>query len=257
MYYMGIDIGSTATKVVILDENKEITATSAVQLGTGSSGPQKALEDVFDKLEISFDDIEFTVVTGYGRTMFDRADLNMSEITCHAKGVFASVPGVRTIIDIGGQDVKALRLSETGMVDQFVMNDKCAAGTGRFLEVMSKILEVDVSELGELSMQAENAISISNTCTVFAESEVISSLSNGHSREDVAAGIHKSVAKRVTGLAKRAGIVPVVVLTGGVARNKGMLKALETEMSCEIKTPENPQLTGALGAAILAVEKSV
>ena len=162
------------------------------------------------------------------------------------------IPTVRTVIDIGGQDAKALKLDENGIMLNFLMNDKCAAGTGRFLDVMAKIVEVDVSDLGDISIKSKNEVSISNTCTVFAESEVISHLSNDIAIEDIVAGIHTSVAKRVASLVKRLGVKEDVVMVGGVAKNSGVVKAMEKELGTKIIVPDIPQLTGALGAAIYA-----
>ncbi|NLB52412.1 MAG: 2-hydroxyglutaryl-CoA dehydratase, partial [Syntrophomonadaceae bacterium] len=201
-------------------------------------------------------DISKLVVTGYGRMTFPDADEQISEITCHAKGVHFLVPNARTIIDIGGQDAKVIKLDNQGYVSNFVMNEKCAAGTGRFLEVMARVLEIDVSRLGELGEQAENIVPISSTCTVFAESEVISQLAAGKHIPDIVAGIHQSVARRVAGLTGRVGLTPQVVMTGGVAKNIGVVKAMEKELKVPIIVAPRSQLTGALGAALIAFESS-
>jgi predicted CoA-substrate-specific enzyme activase len=239
VYVLGIDIGSTSSKAVILSSNKIITAAAAVTGGAGTTGPVRALDDVFVKSALGWEDIGRTVATGYGRISFKQADNQISEITCHTLGVHHLLPAVRTIIDIGGQDMKAMSISKEGMVSRFVMNDKCAAGTGRFLEVMARVLETDVSQLGTLAEQADTIIDISNTCTVFAESEVISRMASGVKPADIAAGIHKSVARRVAGLATRVGVTPLVALTGGVARNQGIVKALSLELGQTISVPPN------------------
>ncbi len=257
MYTIGIDIGSTACKAVALKDGKEIAGSSVIQTGTGTSGPGRVYEDVFKAAKLAAEDVSRIVVTGYGRLTFDKADNQISELSCHAKGVHFLLPNARTIIDIGGQDAKALKLSPAGTLTGFVMNDKCAAGTGRFLDVMAKILEVDVGGLAELSAKSTERISISNVCTVFAESEVISQLAAGKKREDIAAGIHMSVANRVAGLARRVGIEPDVVLTGGVAQNLGVVRAMSEILEMNIIPAPMPQLTGALGAAIFAYDEAI
>ncbi|PKM73218.1 MAG: 2-hydroxyglutaryl-CoA dehydratase [Firmicutes bacterium HGW-Firmicutes-16] len=257
MYTIGIDIGSTACKAVALKDGKEIVGSSIIQTGTGTSGPGRVYEDVFKAAGLMPEGVSRIVVTGYGRLTFEKADNQISELSCHAKGVHFLMPQARTIIDIGGQDAKALKLSPAGTLTGFVMNDKCAAGTGRFLDVMAKILEVDVGELAELSSRSTERISISNVCTVFAESEVISQLAAGKKREDIAAGIHMSVANRVAGLARRVGIEPDVVLTGGVAQNLGVIRAMSEILEMNILPAPMPQLTGALGAAIFAYDEAI
>ena len=256
MYTMGIDIGSTSSKAVIMEDGSRIVASCVVAVGTGTSGPQRVIEDAMQAADLDKEDIEYIIATGYGRRSIAGANEQISEITCHARGVHFLLPSTRTIIDIGGQDVKVIRVDENGSVMNFVMNEKCAAGTGRFLEVMARVLECKVSELSMLSRQAKQAVPISSTCTVFAESEVISRLAGGNSREDVVAGIHDSVARRVASLGKRVGLIPDIVMTGGVALNDGVVKAMMQELKTEIKTSPLPQLTGAVGAALLAYQKA-
>lgn len=255
MYVLGIDIGSTATKAVILNENKDLLYCSVCALGTGTSGAQRVMDDLFDNNKLSWDDVAFSVATGYGRQRFQFANKQISEISCHARGVNYLMPGTRTVIDIGGQDAKALRLKENGTLDNFIMNEKCAAGTGRFLDVMAGVLESDVSSLGELDAQSVHPVEISSTCTVFAESEVISHLSMGEEIPDIVAGIHKSVAKRTAGLVKRLGpIESPVAMSGGVALNKGVVSALERELGASIAVSGKSQMCGALGAALYALD---
>lgn len=256
MYTMGIDIGSASSKVVILKDGEEILAEVVIPVGTGTTGPQRALEEAFNKAGISRQDITRTVATGYGRMMFDGADEQISEITCHAKGVHFLLPNTRTIIDIGGQDAKVIKLDAKGIVSNFVMNEKCAAGTGRFLEVMARVLETEVSNLANIGEESNHIIPISSTCTVFAESEVISQLSLGKNRPDVVAGIHQSVARRVAGLVGRLGLESIVVITGGVAKNFGVVKAMEKELKTTIEIAPKSQITGALGAALIAYENA-
>lgn len=257
MYVLGIDIGSASSKVVILSDTRAIVATAVASGGAGTTGPDRVLDEVFGKSGLEWADVSRTIATGYGRIGFKNANNQISEITCHALGVHHLVPSVQTIIDIGGQDVKAMSIAKDGMVSKFAMNDKCAAGTGRFLEVMARVLETDISKLGDLAGQADSIVDVSNTCTVFAESEVISRLASGVKASNVAAGIHKSVARRVAGLAVRVGVKPTVVLTGGVAQNQGIVDALSDELKQPITVSPNCQITGALGAALIACKDMV
>ena len=256
MYTMGLDFGSTASKGVILKDGTEIVATATITSGAGTSGPARVKEELQQKSGFLESDMAAIVVTGYGRMTYKGANKQISELSCHARGVHFLIPEARTVIDIGGQDAKALRLDKNGRLVNFVMNDKCAAGTGRFLDVMANILETQVSKLGELSEAANEVVGISSTCTVFAESEVISHLSSGASTENIAAGIHASVAVRVSALAKRVGIEDQVVMVGGVARNTGVVKAMENALGVKIKVPDMAQLTGALGAALFAFDEA-
>ena len=250
IYTMGMDIGSTASKCLILKNGTEIAASAVIPAGTGTSGPKRAQEEALEKAGIRMDDIAVKTATGYGRNTFSGADKIVSELSCHAIGIHAIFPEVRTLIDIGGQDAKAIRVTENGRLDNFVMNDKCAAGTGRFLDVMARVLELDVSELAEKSAQAKNVVNISSTCTVFAESEVISQLSNNVDLCDLVAGIHRSVAVRTAALARRLGIAEPVAMSGGVALNAGVVKALEEELGLQISVSPLAQLNGAYGAAV-------
>ena len=185
-YYLGVDIGSSSSKAVVLDKQSNIRGSHIVNLGTGSKGPGLAIEGALSAAGISRSDITKTVVTGYGRMIFEGADRQITEISCHARGAKFMVPGAHTVIDIGGQDAKVIRVKSDGRVENFVMNDKCAAGTGRFLEVMARVLDVDIAGLSELAKQGADGVNISSTCTVFAESEMISQLAAGKSIEDVA-----------------------------------------------------------------------
>ncbi len=256
MYALGIDVGSTTSKCVLLNEKKEIVHHILLVAGTGTNGPARLMEQLFADTGISRSDIAYVCATGYGRKTFDEADGEMSELSCHAKGVSEKYPDVRTIIDIGGQDAKVLSLNSRGKMMNFLMNDKCAAGTGRFLDVMANILQIDISDLEKEALSAGEPVKISSTCTVFAESEVISQLANGADRKAVIAGICNSVASRVAGLAKRTGVKEKVFMSGGVARNGGVRAALEKELSTEIIYDDFSQMMGAYGAALYAFEKS-
>lgn len=254
IYTMGVDIGSTASKCLILKNGTDISGYAVIGAGTGTSGPKRSVDQALNNAGITRSAVSGITATGYGRNTFAEADWIVSELSCHAIGIHAVFPDVRTLIDIGGQDAKAIRVSMAGKLENFVMNDKCAAGTGRFLDVMAHVLELDVSELAEKDAMAENIVNISSTCTVFAESEVISQLSNNVNICDLAAGIHRSVAVRTAGLAKRLGIVEPVAMSGGVALNSGAVRALEEELGIDIKIPALPQSIGAYGAAIYAWE---
>ena len=256
IYTLGIDIGSTASKCVMLADGKDIVAKSLISVGAGTSGPQRAIDEVLSSAGKKREDMAYILATGYGRnSLMDFADKQMSELSCHAKGAHFLFPEVHTVIDIGGQDVKVLQI-ENGVMTNFAMNDKCAAGTGRFLDVMARVLEVDVKDLGRLGAMSTKYVGISSTCTVFAESEVISQLAMGTDKCDIINGIHRSVAGRVAGLAHRIGVRDQVVMTGGVAQNQGIVKALQDELGHEIHTSPLTQYNGALGAALFAFDKA-
>ncbi|MEF2846169.1 MAG: acyl-CoA dehydratase activase [Eggerthellaceae bacterium] len=256
MYTLGIDIGSTSSKAVVLEDGERIIARALYSLGTGTSGASRVIDDLFENAGLSWEDIAYCIATGYGRQRFEQADEEISELSCHALGMNYLIPGVRTIIDIGGQDVKVLSLNEQGTLEKFVMNEKCAAGTGRFLDVMAGVLETSTDELGILDAQSIEPVKISSTCTVFAESEVISHLAEGDSIPDIVAGIHNSCAQRTAGLARRLGVTEPVGMSGGVARNTGVVHAREREIGAPIAVPGDCQFAGAIGAALKACQKA-
>ena len=249
-YTMGVDIGSTASKCLILKDGEEIAAFSVIASGTGTSGPGRAVSEALEKAGLSMDDIACVTATGYGRNTYEAADYTLSELSAHAIGAHAVFPEARTLIDIGGQDAKAIRINEQGKLENFIMNDKCAAGTGRFLDVMARVLELEVSELEKRDAAAESTVRISSTCTVFAESEVISQLAKNVDINALVKGIHESVAVRTASLVRRLGIEEPVAMSGGVAKNSGVVRALERELGLTIKVSPIAQLGGAYGAAI-------
>ena len=252
MYFAGVDIGSTMTKVVVTDKAGDLL--SVIKGPTGAEYRQLANEVMRQALKqagLRIDDVSYIVATGYGRLSVPFADRQITELSCHARGVYSLFPGVRTAIDIGGQDAKCLKI-DNGRLVSFVMNDKCAAGTGRFLEVTAATLGIKLEDMGEISLKATRKIQISNLCTIFAQQEVVALLSRGEKLENIIAGLHDALASRVAALARRLGIEPDLVLTGGVAKNIGMVKAMKESLGCEILVPEEPLITGALGAAILA-----
>lgn len=258
-YFAGIDIGSTAIKIVLIDESGDIVAHQTSP--TGSHFHRNTLESfniILERTGLKRDDVAYIISTGYGRKLFKEADESISEITANAAG--ARIIGkdygtVRTIVNIGGQDSKVILLYDAGHVKNFVMNDRCAAGTGRFLEMTARNLGVEVDELGTMHLNAKGIpLTINSTCTVFAESEIITLLANGYGPEEIIAGVHYSIAKRIVRLAKRIGIEDMVFFDGGPAMNRGLVAAMEDELMRHIIVPEIPQITTALGAAVIARE---
>jgi len=252
----GVDVGSIFTKVVIIDaESRDIISFSIMRSGAShENASRSAAENALKAAGMSFDDLAYVVSTGYGRSRVPFADRQITEITCHARAAKFFFPDAHTIIDIGGQDSKVIRIDDDGKVVNFVMNDRCAAGTGRFLEVMAAALEVDLEKLSELARKAKRHVEVSSVCAVFAESEVISLIASGHEKTDIAAAIFRAIARRITGMVGQLGIQERVVMTGGVAKNEGVVRALEERLKVEIAVPEEPQIAGALGAALFAAE---
>lgn len=258
-YFAGIDIGSTAIKIAITDENKELVSHKISASGSMFyKYAKQALKELLNELDIDENDLVYTVATGYGRKLFKEADENISEITANAIGARAAAKDscdIKTIINIGGQDSKAISLDNEGNVINFAMNDRCAAGTGKFLDVVAMNLEIEVDELEKYHFKSLGTpLAINSTCAVFAESEIIGLLGNNHSVEDIVAGVHYSIAKRIIKLVKRVGIKESIYFDGGPALNSGLVNAIENELGKEIFIPKYPQITTSFGAAILAVE---
>jgi predicted CoA-substrate-specific enzyme activase len=250
--FAGIDAGSRAIKIVLVDDNLRLVSSGMVKQGVHADQLAASLfDDILTQCCRSQSDVQSTVATGYARNQISFADSTITEITCHACGVHHLVPNARTIIEIGGQDSKLLKLDVKGVVQDFAMNDRCAAGTGRFLEVVSDRLDVNLEELGKMAIKSTNPAQISSMCIVFAETEIIGLLAGGAAPEDIVAGVQQSIATRISAMAGRNMPSPVV-FTGGVARVPGMVKALETVLDREVTIVPDPQFTGALGAAILA-----
>lgn len=260
-YFGGCDVGSTYTKAVILDERGEIVSSTTIRSKINSvESAEMAMAEVISKVEgiSQIADLTYLIGTGYGRNKVPQAHENISEISCHAMGVHVVDPNVKAIIDIGGQDVKGIAVDEDGTVMTFAMNDKCAAGTGRFFEAMARAFECSLTEFSEMSLRAKNVIPITSQCTVFAESEVITLVGEGQPREDIAAGIEQAVAKRCFVMAKKAGAKDAITLTGGCAKNMGLKQAIETVLRMKvIELNVDPQLMGALGAAEYARQKGL
>jgi len=248
----GIDIGSITAKAAIV-ENGKIIGTKIIFTGyNAEAAGVRVYEELLAESGLDTSSIDKIVATGYGRNSVAFADKTFTEIMAHAAGAYLLNPKIRTIIDIGGQDSKAMALDEKGKVKNFVMNDKCAAGTGRFLEVMARALEVNLDEFGAMSLQSKLPSKISSLCTVFAESEVISLIARGEKRPDIIAGIHESIAARVSSMLARVGVTEPVMITGGVARNKGVVDALTRKLGVKIEVSSYAQVNGAIGAAVLA-----
>lgn len=252
MITVGIDVGSITTKAAVVKDGKLIS-DKIMKTGYNAKVAGKTIfDDIIADLGAAGSSIKYIISTGYGRNSVEFANKTVTEITCHAVGAHYLNPEVRSVIDIGGQDSKAIALDEKGAVRDFAMNDKCAAGTGRFLEVMARALEVDLENFGNLSITSNHPSKISSLCTVFAESEVISLISQGEKRENIIAGIHESIAARVSAMANRVGMNAPIMMTGGVAKNIGVLRALESKIGHKIEVSEKAQVVGAIGAALIA-----
>ena len=257
MIVAGCDVGSLTAEAVIMD-NGTILGSEIIRVRPRA---EQSAGDVMDKLlarlELTYEDIEYCVSTGYGRETIPFAADNVSEISCHGMGAHWLVPSVRTVIDVGGQDCKAIRIDEQGLLEDFVMNDKCAAGTGRSLELMAEALGVDITELGPLSLEAESPAVITSQCSIFAETEILHYLCEEKSIADIAAGISEAMARRVKMLVGKVGVKEDIGITGGVSKNAGVVKNLEHMLGKTfLQFPEDPQIIGALGAAIFAAEKA-
>lgn len=260
MLAAGVDIGSTTAKSSVM-LNDEIHFGPILSTGANpTEAGERSLKEIISKLDMKQIDRKYIIATGYGRVKAPFADETVTEISCHGRGARYISPNIHTVIDIGGQDSKAISIDEDGRVIDFAINDKCAAGTGRFLEFASKlVLEVPLEDLGKLSMNSNNPAKISSTCTVFALTEIVSLLAEGTSKEDIIAGLHNAISQRVATMGKKVGIRPEVMLTGGVSKNLGLRTSLSRELGVPVHIPEkiDPQLVGALGAAIIAKSRLV
>ncbi len=257
MVVAGCDIGSTTGKAVIMKDGK-IVGTA---LMNATIQPEKtsriATEEALKQAGLSsIDQLDYIVGTGYGRRKVPFANENISEITCHGRGALWMNPAVRTVVDIGGQDCKVMSLNDKGKVIEFVMNDRCAAGTGRFFEGISRALEMDIEGISALENQGDNPSTITSQCSVFAESEVVTLINEGHDIKNIIAGINISIAGRLNSMVRKVGLVPEIALTGGCAKNAGLARAMEKQLGVSIvKLPQDPQLNGAIGAALIAMDK--
>lgn len=257
MIVAGCDVGSLTAEAAIM-ENGTILGSEIIRVRpTAEQSARDVMDRLLARLGISYDDIGYCVSTGYGRETIPFADDNVSEISCHGRGAQWLIPSIRTVVDIGGQDCKAIRVDGDGFLEDFVMNDKCAAGTGRSLELMAEALGVDISELGPLSLEAGSPVVITNQCSIFAEMEILHYMCEERSIADIAAGINESMARRVKMLVGKVGVKNDVGMTGGVSKNVGVVKFLEKMLGVQFaQFSEDPQIVGALGAAIFASEKA-
>jgi predicted CoA-substrate-specific enzyme activase len=256
MIVTGIDIGSLSTKVVIMDGEQNILSYKVLRTnGSSRDAAETAFQHALDKAGLTQDQVDYILTTGYGRNSIPFADDEVSEITAHAKGAYFLYPETKTILDIGGQDSKAIKLEDDGQISDFVMNDKCAAGTGRFLEVMAQALGLSLESLSDLSQLSSTPTVISSFCAVFAESEVVSLVGEGREKEDIARGIHDAIVSRTLTLLNRVKMSGSITMTGGVAKNKGLVKVLEDNLQLKLNIPDEPQIAGALGAALIALKR--
>jgi predicted CoA-substrate-specific enzyme activase len=254
-YVMGVDLGSTTAKTVVMDDAGSVAGSSVVQMGAVSrAAVDAAMGRALDAAGIAAGDVARVVSTGYGRRLVGIADRTFTEITCHARGAAALWPGVRLVVDIGGQDSKVIAVDENGFVDSFAMNDRCASGTGRFFEVLARALEVEIDEVGTLALEGSADLEVSSMCATFAETEVVSLLAQGAEKADIAASVHRAVAARTLGLVAQVGKRPPVVMTGGVAKNPAAVACLSEALAVAVEVPSDPQISGAHGAALLALD---
>jgi predicted CoA-substrate-specific enzyme activase len=256
MIVAGCDIGSLSAKAVIMDNNK-IMGTGIIRAGTNPfESADEVMKIALNDSDLGMDDIKVIVTTGYGKEMVPFANAAESEIVCHARGAFWNQPGVRTVIDIGGQDAKAMRLDENGKVIRYLYNDKCASGTGRFLEVMAEALEVKLEDMGKISARSKEKVVLSNQCVIFAETEVVSLVNEGKEVPDIIKGLHKAMAGRIAAMAFSIGVEDDIVMTGGGAKNSGLFNALSDSLRKPLKAMNgiDPQINGALGAALAATD---
>jgi predicted CoA-substrate-specific enzyme activase len=254
-YAAGVDVGSTQTKAVIINETKEIVGRSLIDTGSNVVvAAENAYQMAFKDARLMEEEVEYIIGTGYGRYRVTFGNTQVTEISCHGRGAVHMFPGTRTVVDMGGQDTKAIRVSPQGDILDFCMNDKCAAGTGRFLGAAAVALNIPLEELGSTALRSEKPVRISTTCTVFAESEVLSWLGKAKKIEDILWGVHQSIAARSIGLLRRVGIEEEVTFTGGVTRNVGMIQALNNGLGLKVNVSEDSHYMGALGAALFALD---
>lgn len=254
-YSVGIDVGSTQTKAVALDTARAIVARALIDTGANvKRAGQRALDEILKNGNLAREDVKFVVGTGYGRYKIEAGDTQVTEISCHARGAQMLFPNTRTVIDMGGQDTKAIKVSSDGDVLDFCMNDKCAAGTGRFMAGAAEVLGMALDDIGEISLRGTKPIRLTSVCTVFVESDILSHLAQNQKVEDILAGVHEAIASRTIGLVRRVGIDPEITFTGGVARNIGMVKALEAKLGMELNISPEAHYCGAFGAALFAMD---
>jgi predicted CoA-substrate-specific enzyme activase len=255
-YTAGVDVGSTQTKAIVLDEGKRIVGRALIDTGANVIiAAEQAFSTALKNADAREEEVEYVIGTGYGRYRVRFGNSQVTEISCHGRGAVHMFPGTRTVIDMGGQDTKAIRVQASGEIVDFCMNDKCAAGTGRFLGAASSALDIPLDQLGPTALRAERPVRISTTCTVFAESEVLSWVGRGKKIEDILQGVHQSIAARSIGLLRRVGVEEEITFTGGVARNIGMIEALQKGLGAKLNVSDDSHFMGALGAALFALDQ--
>jgi len=254
-YAAGIDVGSTQTKAVLLDVSRAIVAEALINTGANvKRAGQAALDALLEEAQVRREQVGFVIGTGYGRYKIEAGNAQVTEISCHARGAQLLFPGSRTVIDMGGQDTKAIRLGADGNVLDFCMNDKCAAGTGRFLAGAAEVLGLSLDQIGPLSLSGTQPIKLTSVCTVFVESDILGYVAQRKRVEDILAGVHQAIAARTVGLVRRVGLEPEFTFTGGVARNVGMVQALEQKLGVSLNVSPQAHFMGALGAALFALD---
>jgi (R)-2-hydroxyacyl-CoA dehydratese activating ATPase len=252
-YTAGVDVGSTQTKAVVIDEDKNIVGRSLIDTGADVvKAAETSYQIALDEMGVKDDEVGYVIGTGYGRYKVTFGDRQVTEISCHGRGAVHMFPDTKTVLDMGGQDSKAIAVEPTGEIKDFCMNDKCAAGTGRFLGAASIALDIPLSDLGPVALNSDKPVRISTTCTVFAEAEVLAWLGKGKTVEDILWGVHQSIAARTFGLLRRVGIHNELTFTGGVAKNIGMIKAMEDKLDFKMNVSDDSHYMGALGAALFA-----
>jgi len=254
----GVDVGSTATKAVLIDDNQHIRARSVIKTGANVvRAAERVFHEAVEAAGLEEHDVTHVIGTGYGRYKVTFGHAQVTEISCHARGATFLFPRTRVVLDIGGQDTKAIRVSPQGEVEDFCMNDKCAAGTGRFLEAAAATMSLPLEEIGPLSLQFKKWLKITNVCTVFVESEILAHLALGRAPEDILRGVHLAIATRSIALMRRVGIDPEITFTGGVSRNVGMVRALEERLQQPLNVCPDSQFIGAIGAALFAMDRGL
>ena len=257
IYAAGVDVGSTQTKAMVLDDERRIVGRALIDTGANvTRAAERAFDEALQSVGLCREDVAYVVGTGYGRYKVTFGDAQITEISCHAKGASWLFPGTQTVIDMGGQDAKGIHVGEGGEVKDFVMNDKCAAGTGRFLANAAEAIGLRLDDIGEISLRAKNPVRLSTVCTVFVESDIMAYLANGKKVEDILGGVHSAIAARTVSLVRRVGIEPEVTFTGGVSRNIGMVRALEEKLGLGVNVSPESHFMGALGAALWALERA-
>jgi predicted CoA-substrate-specific enzyme activase len=255
LYVAGVDIGSASSKALILKRDRVLAHALMPTGAESAASAERVMESALRQAGLGLHDMSYIISTGYGRIIVPFADEEVTELSCHARGAHRLFAGARTVLDMGGQDCKAIRCDERGRLGDFAMNDKCAAGTGRFLELMAAVLQIPLEQIGPLSLEATGQVRISNTCAVFGKSEVAALVRQGRDRRDILAGLHEAIAARVYTLLRKVGVEPDFVIAGGIGKNVGVVRRLEARAGLPALVPPEPQIVGALGAALFAADR--